>query len=302
MKMFYKVLSVVLLSLTFLTASCSKDSGSSTASVRDYDEQYAKDIDSIDYFLDNYSMSVSPEFDVTFTKITSTTPGTPIRTQTDYPLQYKTVTVDDHGESGIDYKVYYINLREGANEQPRYVDSAFVSYRGVLLDNDAFDQAESPVWLPLYTTIKGWQDVIPMFKTGFYTTGEGPEPVLFTDYGAGVMFVPSGLGYYSQTRTGIPSYSPLVFSFKLYAMDAVDHDSDGILSRDEVENAGDDPMEYDSDGDGTANMLDVDDDGDGIKTKHEIHKDDAGNIIFEDCDNDGIPNYLDADSNGQTCN
>jgi hypothetical protein len=304
MSKFYKVLCVGVLALVIGMVSCSKDDDGGTVSLRDYDEQYAKDLDTIDEFIDGYYMTVSPDFDVTFTKITAQTPGISIRNQTDYPLQSKTVHVDAHGANGIDYKVYYINLREGASQNPTRVDSVYMAYKGVLINNNTFDQAQNPMWLPLYSTIEGFQEIVPLFKTGFISSGGGPDPVTFSDFGAGVMFVPSGLGYYAQSRSGIPSYSSLIFNFKLYELNYVDHDRDGILSKDELDPTHPEHtiLEADTDGDGTVNMLDIDDDGDGIMTKHELHKDGSGNIIFEDCDNDGIPNYLDADSNGQTCN
>ena len=49
--------------------------------------------------------------------------------------------------------------------------------------------------------------------------------------GAGVMFLPSGLAYFNGASGSIPSYSPLIFSFKLYAIKRADQDGDGILSR-----------------------------------------------------------------------
>lgn len=290
----------LVLSVGILFTSCNSDGPDSSASLRDYHEQYLKDIDSIDEFIDTHYMTVSPDFDVTFTKITPQTPGTSIRNQTAYTLQDTTITVEDHGNE--QYKIYYIKLREGVNKRPSAADSVHVSYRGTLVNGNQFDYAQNPLWFTLPGTVQGWREIVPLFKTGIYDTGGGPNPVTFTDFGAGIMFLPSGLGYYGQTRTNIPSYSPLIFSFKLYELQYNDQDRDGILSKDEVGVAGSNPIDYDSDNDGAANMVDVDDDDDHILTKNEIHKDGSGSIIFEDCDGDGIPNYLDPDSNGQTCN
>jgi FKBP-type peptidyl-prolyl cis-trans isomerase FkpA len=294
-----KIYNLLFILLVIFAASCSKDNDSGSAPLRDFAEQYAKDLDTIDEFIDTHFMTVSADYDVTFTKITTATPGTSIRLQTDYPLDFKIVTDEDND---IDYKVYFIKLREGGNKRPSEVDSVHVSYKGNLINLNQFDYAQNPLWFPLTSTIKGWSEIMPLFKTGFYSTGGGPDPVVFTDYGAGVMFVPSALGYYGQARTNIPIYSPLIFSFKLFELQYNDHDRDGILSKDEVAVAGDNPVDYDTDGDGAPNFVDVDDDGDHILTRNEIHKDGLGNIIFEDCDGDTIPNYLDADSNGQTCN
>jgi hypothetical protein len=44
------------------------------------------------------------------------------------------------------------------------------------------------------------------------------------------MFIPSGLGYYAAGSASIPSYSPLVFSFKLFELQRLDQDGDGIPS------------------------------------------------------------------------
>ena len=295
-----KVFNLLFILLTgVFVASCSKDSGSGSVALRDYTEQYAKDIDTLDWFIDNHYMTVTPDFDVTFTPITSDTPGTSIRNQTEFPLQFKMVEKENHG---VTYKVYYINFREGANRRPSSVDSVHVSYRGVLVNTNQFDSAPNPMWFSLNGVVPGWAQIVPMFKTGFYTDTGGPNPITFSDFGTGVMFLPSGLGYFGQQRANIPVYSPLIFSFKLYELRYTDQDRDGILSKDEVANPGDDPLEYDLDGDGVPNMSDVDDDGDGVMTKHELHRDTDGNIIFEDCDGDGVPNYLDPDSDGSTCN
>ncbi len=303
MSKFYKVLSIIVLALMATVVSCSQDDGPDTIPLRDYQEQYQKDIDTIDYFLDHYKMEVSPDFDVTFSKITVENQGTSIRNQTDYPLNFKEVTVAAHGD--FTYKIYYISFREGANQAPSAVDSVYIGYKGVRIDakNDptVFDQSPA-TWIP--TAVRGMQEIIPFFKTGFYTSGGGPDPVSFSDFGAGVMFIPSGLGYFSQVAGSLPSYSPMVMSFKLFELNYSDHDRDGILSKDETdpEHPETSVIEVDTDGDGVINMLDIDDDGDGILTKHEIHFDAGNNLIFEDCDSDGVPNYLDPDSNGQTCN
>ena len=92
------------------------------------------------------------------------------------------------------------------------------------------------------------------------------------DFGAGVMFVPSGLAYYNQIRPLIPSYSPLVFSFKLYDVKRADQDGDGILSMYEDLDGDGIFTDDDTDGDGVPNYLDADDDGDGYFTRTETKK------------------------------
>ncbi|GAB3719038.1 FKBP-type peptidyl-prolyl cis-trans isomerase [Flavobacterium koreense] len=293
----FKILSAVV--FCGLLASCSKSDDPVTP-LRDYAEQYAADIDSIDDYIDTHYMTVDPtNFDVTFTEIPTGGTQQSIRAQTLYPLKDTLVK-----EDGIEYKVYYIKFREGDavnGRRPTQVDSVYVSYRGTRLTDDQFDEATNPVWFGLQDVITGWTHIMPRFKTGTYTVASGSNPITFNNFGAGVMFLPSGLAYYNNGAGSIPSYAPIIFSFKLYELRYRDHDRDGILSKDErwlSSNAPSNPADllspnnvkfrwrenpflgydydgdgdveiYDTDGDGTPNMLDIDDDADGIPTKLE---------------------------------
>jgi FKBP-type peptidyl-prolyl cis-trans isomerase FkpA len=288
----FKILSVFI--FCFLLASCGGDEETATTPIRDYAEQYAADIDSIDDFIDTHYMTVnSTNFDVTFTEIPTGGTQQSIRTQTQYPLKDTLVK-----EDGIEYKIYFIKFREGDpvnGKRPTQVDSIHIAYRGIRLTNDQFDGATNPVWFGLQDVITGWNHIIPNFKTGTYTTSPGPNPITFNDFGAGVMFLPSGVAYYNTGAGTIPSYAPIIFSFKLYELRYRDHDRDGILSKDErnltdfspsntnvltrwkedpftgYDYDGNGTLEiYDTDGDGVPNMLDIDDDGDGYQTKFEI--------------------------------
>ena len=279
-KLFFLLVAVVI-------ASCSKSDKIEDIPLRDFTVQYTADLDSINKYIDTHYMTVAPNFDVTFAKIDAA--QTSIRNQQEYPLEFKMVK---QGE--IDYKVYYINLREGTNRQPTKLDSVYVSYKGNLLKDITFDSAQIPTWIALDRAVKGWPEIIPMFKTGTYdATGDQSSPTNFNDFGAGVMFLPSALGYYggSSPSGSIPIYSPLIFSFKLMELKYQDHDGDGILSKDEVANPGDDPALYDTDNDGVPNYLDVDDDGDGYLTKFEIREN--GVITFPTCPGGTISKHLD---------
>lgn len=84
-----------------------------------------------------------------------------------------------------------------------------------------------------------------------------------------------------------------------------DDDNDGVLTVDEVENAGDNPRDYDyPDGDGVANYLDNDEDNDRL-----FGQDEGRNLEFPDgnrdgdADEDGIPNWADNDddNDGACC-
>ena len=251
--------------------SCTKnETPSYDVALREYPVQYRADLDSIDKYLNtHYIESVDADFNITFAKIPAGGTQLSIRNQQNYPLQSVDVQNDIHG---VNYKIYYLKLREGTNERTTAVDSIYVSYRGTLLKNTQFDYSETPVWFQLENVVAGWGEIIPLFKTGTYDTTPGPNPSTFSNFGAGVMFLPSGLAYYNQMPSSlIPPYSPLVFSFKLKSQKSRDHDGDGILSINEVNPTipNQKPKNYDSDGDGKPNYLDIDDDGDNYMTKVE---------------------------------
>lgn len=283
-----------------LIISCTTNSPKEDIPLRDYAEQYAADIDSIDDYIDTHYITVDPtNYDVAFTEIPTGGTQQNVRTQTQYPLKDTTVT-----QNGIDYKIYYIRFREGTQKRPTQVDSVHVSYKGIDLKDKQFDYAESPTWFKLPEVISGWSHIIPMFKTGTYTGASGATPATFNDFGAGVMFLPSGLAYYSNSTGTIAAYSPIIFSFKLYELRYRDQDGDGILSKDErklssilpsadplspnnvkfrwKENPGGNSYKLvagsqvvdipflDTDSDGVADAYDIDDDGDNFMTKTEI--------------------------------
>ncbi len=275
----------VLLSFVLMAFSCSKDEEQPEVYIVPVAEQYPKDLANIEKYFDEYSMQVSNDgnYDVTFTKIPTPNPGglQPIRTEFASNLHFKMVK-----NNGVDYKVYYLSLNEGTDKSITRVDSAFVSYRGeylytkkeevvpatnpvtynTFLAGKQFDQAQNPVWFPLDNVIQGWKEILPFFKTG---VSSGVN--VFSDFGAGVMFLPSGLGYYTGA-SGIPPYSPLIFTFKLKAANHIDHDLDRIDSKDEDINGNGIFTDDDTDGDGIQNYYDKDDDGDGYTTKNEIRK------------------------------
>ncbi len=64
MNKYFKI--IFSLSVIVTLFSCSKDDDNPVAKPRDYTEQYARDIDSIDKFIDTHSMTVDAEFNVNF--------------------------------------------------------------------------------------------------------------------------------------------------------------------------------------------------------------------------------------------
>lgn len=297
---FYFILSITTLSLF----SCSKNNDPAEVTPpRDFAVQYATDITDIEEYLKTYYITVVDnsgfvdDQDVTITKIPEGGTQKSIWDQTNYELKSREVSLHD-----ITYKVYYLVLREGTGVAPCNVDGVLASYKGDYLAQSVvsdvtsltvttFEETKYPQqMLSLFSTIKGWSEIFPQFKTGTSKSNDADGTVTHKDFGAGVMFIPSGLGYYSAGNASIPAYAPLVFSFKLYALQRLDQDNDGIPSYQEDIN-GDGYMSTlaagvinpdDTDGDGIPNFLDVDDDGDGFGTKSEITNANGAIIPFAD--------------------
>lgn len=299
MNNYFKVILLFIIGLTIV--SCSK-SDSSTEPLRDYAEQYVKDLANIETFMHTHYMTVvnnpggTDDQDVTFTIITDSGTQTSIWDQTDYPILTREITVRQN-DVDINYKIYYIQLRQGSgpdSKSPCNVDRVLAAYKGEYIydsvdDNDVhtiisneFETLINPQsYFNLTGVIRGWSEIFPQFKTGSYV-GNADGTLTFNDFGAGIMFIPSGLGYFGGATGGIPAYSPLIFNFKLYEIQRVDQDGDGIYSYlEDISGPNGVPDGYvlrlpdgvvnpdDTDGDGIPDFLDTDDDGDFFTTKSE---------------------------------
>ena len=195
------------------------------------------------------------------------------------------------------YEYYVLKINQGQGTySPNFTDDIRLVYSGNLQDEDVFDSAVNPNNpFDLTGLIQGWRNVIPQFNTSsdFIINEDGT--VDYTGYGLGVMFLPSGLAYFSSPPFGVPVYSNLIFKFELYQAEANDHDGDSVFSHNEDINGNLDINDDDTDEDNIPNFFDPDDDGDGVLTKFE-DLDNDGDPTNDDSDGDGIPNYLDADS------
>jgi len=286
----------ILLITTVSLFSCSKNDTPTYEPPRDYAVQYATDIVDIEEYLNtNYITVVNhPGFiddqNVTITKIDAAQPSImSYLNATTYPK----LLTKEVKQNNIIYKLYYLVLRPGVGESPCNVDGVMASYRGDYLERTGtagttvttltatkFEEVIYPqAMLSLFTTISGWSETFPIFKTGTYTAN-ADGTITHNDFGAGVMFLPSGLAYYNTGSGSIPAYSPLVFSFKLYEIQRLDQDNDGIPSYLEDLN-GDGFVRVlatgvanpdDTDKDEAPDFLDVDDDGDNYTTRLEITK------------------------------
>ncbi|WP_156032938.1 FKBP-type peptidyl-prolyl cis-trans isomerase [Sediminibacter sp. Hel_I_10] len=193
-----------------------------------------------------------------------------------------------------EYEYYVLRLNEGGGENPNFSDNIKINYSGILLDGEVFDNtvnADMP--LDLVRLIPAWRIVIPSFGTaeGGSTLNEDGT-FSYENYGLGVMFIPSGLAYFSEVPY---TYTNLIFKFELYDSTVNDHDGDGVLSHLEDINENSNVFDDDSDGDGLPDYVDTDDDGDGVFTLFE-DIDGDGDPTNDDTNNNGIPNYLDPES------
>ena len=213
---FYFILSMLSLALF----SCSKDKEAEVAPPREYSVQYATDIKDIEEYLKTYYIEeVTTDFDIKISKIPTGGTQKSIWEQTTYPLQFREVNLH-----GLKYKLYYLVLNQGVGESPSNVDAVFTAYKGDYLQQvtkdgvttltvTEFERSSNPQqFFQLTSVIRGWSEVFPLFKKGTYTSNSDGT-VSYKDFGAGVMFIPSGLAYYAAGKGVIPGYSPLIYSF-----------------------------------------------------------------------------------------
>ncbi len=276
-----------------LVLSCKKDDGPEP--VRELQEQAPKDDEALVSYLqthfynyeefdedpDNYKIEISID-----TIADDNADKTPLWDQ----VQTKTIELTDRNDNKVPNKMYFLEVREGVGEKPSRMDSTFVTYKGTLLNRKVFDQRKLPLWFDLTEVVRGFREFLPELRAGNHTlNNDGTYE--FDQYGQGVVFIPSTLGYYSSSISSIPKYSPLVFSIALHKVNPADHDNDGILSIDEDPDDDGNPFNDDTDEDRIPNYLDNDDDNDGTLTKKEYDRN--GDGVPDDDDNDGTPNYLD---------
>ena len=207
-------------------------------------------------------------------------------------VSFKLVDTEDTDDNIVQHKLYYLEVKKGSGASPSSVDSTFVSYKGSLLNGDIFDDRDYPIWFDLVNVVRGFREFLPELSEGDFTINEDGT-VKFDNYGKGLIFMPSALGYYSSVSSSIPAYSPLIFSVNLHKVNQSDHDRDGILSINEDIDGDGNPLNDDTDGDGLPNMNDFDDDGDGVPTFNELDRNMDG--IPDDTDNNGTPDYLDVE-------
>ena len=214
----------------------------------------------------------------------------------------------------VEYEFYILKLNQGGSEtSPNFSDKVRVSYEGDLMDNTVFDSSSTPVDFDLTSTIAGWGRVLPEFNNAIDFSVNSDGTISYNNPGIGIMFLPSGLGYYSAAAGSVPVYSNLIFKFMVYQSEVNDHDFDNVPSHLEDIDGDYDLTDDNSDDDSYADFVDSDDDNDGTLTRDEDLEPDSdlevdrdgdgdptndigdGDPTNDDTDGDGVPNYLDPD-------
>ncbi len=99
--------------------------------------------------------------------------------------------------------VYYAidSIGDGSGIYPDISSTVRVHYQGQLIDGTVFDGNfdDTPLDLPLYNSIGGWQIGLPYFEKG----------------SEGRLYIPSPYGYGGQQLSNIPANSVLIFRVKL---------------------------------------------------------------------------------------
>ena len=284
-----------LLPVFLLFLQCKKEDTTEPIPIRDYSEQVIVDQDLLETYLKTHTYNYE-DFNnesVVNIKLDTISDNNSSRVSLFEQASIKTIDVTNAEGQITSHNLYYIIAREGSNESPSVADSVYVAYNGILTDGSSFDNSKFPIWIDLANTIEGFREGVSELRTGKFTENSNGT-IAYTSFGVGLFFIPSGIGYFENINSGIPEYSPLIFTVKLMTHTDTDHDNDGILSIFEDIDGDNKPFGDDSDGDNLWNMYDVDDDGDGILTVNEIDKN--NDSIIDDTNNDGIPDYLDPDN------
>jgi hypothetical protein len=304
-------------------ASCSKDDETDPIIVdeRDRAEQQVIDKDSLIGYLETHYFNSSafvsnPNPLLNNLVITELPEGENVPTNHTLlidAVEIKTTVFVDV-DVDVTYEYYVLRLNQGGGaDSPQFTDDVRVNYTGNLLNEEIFDSAVTPTDFDLTGLVTGWGRVLSEFNTAesFIINGDGT--VSYYNYGIGVMFLPSGLAFFSDNLNDIPIYSPLIFKFELFQTEENDHDGDGVPSYledldgdfnvnndDTNDNGVPDYADNDDDGDGTLTIEEdledidpnVDSSGDGIL---DNDLDGDGDPTNDDTDGDEIPNYLDTD-------
>lgn len=281
-------ITLAVLLLTIINFACNNDENDTVViEERDEAEVYNEDILEIEEFLSTHTYNyeefdfsdpynpLNDDFEIAFSLIDDTNPDA------DALIDRPELTHKIIEQNGIEYKLYYLMLRQGLGNTIHPLDRAVVTYRGETLDGESFDFNINPTNLNLTTgynangtfesgVVTGFREGVIEFKTATTYTENNDGTIDVSGQGIGAVFIPSGLAYFSNFVTGIGTYTPILFKLNIIERNHTDFDDDNIPSY--LEDLDDDGDGYndDTDGDGVANFIDTDDDGDEILTKDEV--------------------------------
>ncbi|WP_452224333.1 FKBP-type peptidyl-prolyl cis-trans isomerase [Lacinutrix chionoecetis] len=288
--------------LLLFAFSCNNDDDASFTPIPDRDRQevYDENIIEIETYLEthffnyedfdftNANNPANDEFTVELDTISAdngTQDKTPIINYLNQPdgvyprLDIKTVNLDD---DDVDYNLYILKVREGEGDSINALDAAAMVYEGTIPDGSIFDSAVGiDSGQPFNLTgvgniggvVAGFREGIIEFKTATGYTENTDGSFTSNNHGIGVVFMPSGLGYFSASPSAIiPQYSPLFFKLKVISRSNTDFDIDGIPSHIEHPDGDFTGADDNTDGDLLVNFIDNDDDGDGVLTRDEVQQ------------------------------
>ena len=290
---------IPIISLFFVAFSC-KDDDPEFEAVPDRDRQEVYDENDIEiqtyfethffnYEAFDFTDATNPandDFSVVLDTI-STNNGTQDKTPIiDYLNQadgiYPRLDIKIVDQDEIDYNLYILKVREGEGDNISPLDAAAMIYSGSVPDGSIFDsQVNIESGQPFNLTgvgsiggvVAGFREGVIEFKTSTGYTENTDGSITYNDHGIGVVFMHSGLGYFSLPPTAaIPQYSPLFFNLKVISRSNTDFDLDGMPSHLEHPDGDITGEEDNTDGDLLVNFIDNDDDGDGVLTRDEVQK------------------------------
>lgn len=93
-----------------------------------------------------------------------------------------------------DSGIYYQELTAGEGEQPAVTDTVKVHYKGTTKDGKEFDSSYArgtPAEFPVNGVIQGWQEILPMMKTGAKWEIAIPSDLAYGERGAGANIGPN---------------------------------------------------------------------------------------------------------------
>ena len=316
MKMKIKYFLIIVVISALFYACPDDDDGIESIPERDREEQQIIDNDSLIGYLETHYYNSgdfgmgNPNPDLSQIVVTELMEGETV--PDDHTLLIDAVETHTTLFLDIEYDYYILRINQGGSAMaPNFSDNVRVNFAGSTLDDEIFDDSVNPVDFDMTSLIPAWSRVMPQFNAAESFVENGDGTVSYNNFGVGIMYVPSGLGFWSAGAPGVQPYSNLIFAFDMYQTEVLDHDDDNVPSYLEDIDGDLALSDDDTDGDGLADFIDVDDDGDLVLTKYEDLEPDEDLLVDRDGDGDptndigdldptnddrngnDIPNYLD---------